>query len=185
MQRFIEQRNESTPDELWLLEHPPVYTRGLNCSMEPARSNGIQVVQTDRGGQITYHGPGQLIVYTLLDVRRRGLGVKRLVSLLEQSVIDLLGEYGVTGERRNKAPGVYVKDRKIAALGIRIRRGCSYHGLSLNVDMDLGPFRDIDPCGFEGLEVTQLADLGVRESVAEVGERLAGHVSRLLEMSDW
>lgn len=184
MQRFVAQRDDATPDELWLLEHPPVYTRGLNCSMDPLRSNAIPVVQSDRGGQITYHGPGQLIVYTLLDVRRRGLGVKRLVSLLEQAVIDLLGEYGVAGERRHRAPGVYVNGRKIAALGIRIRRGCSYHGLSLNVDMDLAPYADIDPCGFEGLEVTQLADLGVRESVAEVGERLAGNVSRLLEESD-
>lgn len=184
MERFVGQRDQAAPDELWLLEHPPVYTRGLNCSMDPLRHSDIPVVQTDRGGQITYHGPGQLIVYTLLDIRRRRLGVRGLVNLLEQSVIDLLAGYGATGKRRERAPGVYVDGRKIAALGIRIRRGCSYHGLSLNVDMDLAPFADIDPCGFEGLEVTQLADLGVRESAAEVGERLAGHVSRLLEMSD-
>lgn len=181
MQRFVARRDETTPDELWLLQHPPVYTRGLNCGMNPLRPSTIPVVQTDRGGQITYHGPGQIIAYPLLDVRRRGLGVKRLVSLLEQSVIDLLGEYGVTGERREKAPGVYVDGRKVAALGIRIRRGCSYHGLSLNVDMDLAPFADIDPCGFEGLEVTQLKELGVRDSIEEIEERMACMLLGLLE----
>lgn len=180
MERFVGQRDEATPDELWLLEHPPVYTRGLNCSMDPLRHSNIPVVQTDRGGQITYHGPGQLIVYTLVDIRRRRLGVRGLVNLLEQSVIDLLAGYGAIGERRERAPGVFVDGRKIAALGIRIRRGCSYHGLSLNVDMDLAPFADIDPCGFEGLEVTQLVDLGITDSVGDVGERIAGHVSRLL-----
>ncbi len=185
MARFVAERDASTPDELWLLQHPPVYTRGLNCRMNPLRASTIPVVQTDRGGQITYHGPGQLIVYTLLDIRRRGLGVKRLVNVLEQSVIDLLGRYDIAGRRRDKAPGVYVDGRKIAALGVRIRRGSSYHGLSLNVDMDLGPFADIDPCGFEGLEVTQLRDLGVTDSVGEVGERMARIVSGLLEGSDW
>lgn len=181
MERFVAERDASTPDELWLLQHPPVYTRGLNCRMNPLRASTIPVVQTDRGGQITYHGPGQLIVYALLDIRRRGLGVKRLVNVLEQSVIDLLSRYDIAGRRRDKAPGVYVDGRKIAALGVRIRRGSSYHGLSLNVDMDLGPFADIDPCGFEGLEVTQLRDLGVTDSVEEVGERMALIVSGLLE----
>lgn len=180
MREFVARRDETTPDELWLLQHPPVYTRGLNCSMNPLRPSAVPVVQTDRGGQITYHGPGQLIAYPLIDVRRRGLGVKRLVTLLEQSVIDLLGAYGIDGKRRDKAPGVYVDGRKIAALGIRIRRGCSYHGLSLNVDMDLAPFTDIDPCGFEGLEVTQLKDLGVREGIGEIEERLACLLLRLL-----
>jgi len=173
MQRFVAQRGAGTPDELWLLQHPPVYTRGLNCSLDPLRPNAIPVVQTDRGGQITYHGPGQVIAYALLDVRRRGLGVKRLVGLLEQSVINLLDDYGIAGQRRDKAPGVYVEGRKIAALGVRIRRGCSYHGLSLNVDMDLAPFSDIDPCGFEGLEVTQLRDLGVDTELETIQDELA------------
>jgi lipoyl(octanoyl) transferase len=181
MQRFVAGRVEATPDELWLLQHPPVYTRGLNCSMDPLQPSDIPVVQSDRGGQITYHGPGQLIAYTLLDVRRRRLGVKRLVNLLEQSVIDLMAAYHITGERRDRAPGVYVEGRKVAALGVRIRRGCSYHGLSLNVDMNLAPFRDIDPCGFEGLEVTQLRELGVRDDLETIQDELAAMLLRLLE----
>jgi len=181
MQRFVARRDATTPDELWLLQHPPVYTRGLNCTMDPLRGNGIPVVQSDRGGQITYHGPGQVIAYALLDIRRRKLGVKRLVSLLEQSVIDLLAARDIAAERRDKAPGVYVNGRKIAALGVRIRRGCSYHGLSLNVDMDLSPFRDIAPCGFEGLEVTQLRDLGVAEDPGRIEEALAACLLGLLE----
>lgn len=185
MQRFAEQRREHEADELWMVQHPPVYTRGLNCSMDPLRCNGIPVVATDRGGQITYHGPGQLIAYALLDIRRRRLGVKKLVSLLEQSVIDLLGGYGIQGERRDKAPGVYVDGRKIAALGIRIRHGCSYHGLSLNVDMNLAPFADIDPCGYKGLEVTQLRDLGVEDDIEEVEDKLVGRLQGLLEDGDW
>lgn len=172
MQRFVEARRADTPDELWLLQHPPVYTLGLNCSTSPPRSGGIPVVKTDRGGQITYHGPGQVIAYAMLDVRRRGIGVKRLVSRLEQAVIDLLEQYGIEGARKDEAPGVYVAGRKIAALGIRIRRGSSYHGLSLNVDMDLAPFSDIDPCGYRGLEVTQLSSLGVRESTESVQDKL-------------
>lgn len=185
MQRFAERNRDDESDELWMVQHPPVYTRGLNCRMEPLRCNGIPVVATDRGGQITYHGPGQLVAYTLLDIRRRKLGVKKLVSLLEQSVIDLLGAYGIQGERRDKAPGIYVDGRKIAALGIRIRHGCSYHGLSLNVDMDLAPFTDIDPCGYKGLEVTQLRDLGVTDSVDEVEEKLVRGMRELLEDGDW
>lgn len=181
MQDFVARRDETTPDELWLLQHPPVYTRGLSCRMNPLRPSAVPVVQTDRGGQITYHGPGQLIAYPLIDLRRRGIGVKRLVTLLEQSVIDLLDGYGVDGKRRDKAPGVYVRGRKIAALGVRIRRGCSYHGLSLNVDMDLAPFTDIDPCGFEDLEVTQLRDLGVREGIEEIEDRMACLLVGLLE----
>jgi len=180
MRDFVERRDAGTPDEIWLLQHPPVYTRGLNCSMEPRGASTVPVVQTDRGGQITYHGPGQVVAYTLLDVRRRGLGVKRLVSLLEQSVIDLLARRGLAGERRERAPGVYVDGRKIAALGVRIRRGSSYHGLSLNVDMDLGPFTDIDPCGYQGLEVTQLRDLGVVEGPDKIEEELANHLLGLL-----
>ena len=181
MQRFVARRDAATPDELWLLQHPPVYTRGLNCTMDPLRGSAIPVVQTDRGGQITYHGPGQVIAYALLDVRRRKLGVKRLVSLLEQSVIDLLAARDITAERRDRAPGVYVDGRKIAALGVRIRRGCSYHGLSLNVDMDLSPFRDIDPCGFEGLEVTQLRDLGVEADSEAIQDELGARLLELLQ----
>lgn len=183
MRDFVAGRGPHTPDELWLLQHPPVYTCGLNCSLAPARWSGIPVVHADRGGQITYHGPGQLVLYALLDLRRRHAGVKGLVSLLEQSVIDLLAHYGIAGERRDRAPGVYVAGRKIAALGVRIRRGCSYHGLSLNVDMDLGPFEDIDPCGFAGLEVTQLRDLGIRENINTVADRLTAGLLKGLAQS--
>jgi len=180
MQAFVDTRGPDTPDELWLLQHPPVYTRGLSCSMRPLRENGIPVLPSDRGGQITYHGPGQLIAYPLLDLRRRRLGVRSLVHLLEQSVIDLLARHGHAGERRSGAPGVYVNDCKIAALGVRVRRGCSYHGLSLNVDMDLSPFADIDPCGYRGLEVTQMRDLGVADDVEAVGEQLSAALLTLL-----
>lgn len=185
MQQFAERRSAGDADELWMVQHPPVYTRGLNCSMDPLRSNGIAVVATDRGGQITYHGPGQLVAYALLDIRRRRLGVRKLVSLLEQAVIDLLDTCGIEGKRRERAPGVYVDGRKIAALGIRVRHGCSYHGLSLNVDMDLAPFADINPCGYKDLEVTQLRDLGVEDSIDQVEDKLAGHLSELLEDGDW
>jgi len=180
MQRFAEQHRPGAPDELWVVQHPPVYTRGLNCRLEPLRPSAIPVVATDRGGQITYHGPGQVVVYTLLDIRRRRFGVKGLVSLLEESVIKLLSAYGIAGQRRQGAPGVYVAERKIAALGIRIRHGCSYHGLSLNVDMDLAPFRDIDPCGHKDLEVTQLRDLGVADPISKVEQKLVGELRGLV-----
>jgi len=180
MQRFVAARDAETPDELWVLQHPPVYTQGLSCSMSTLAPSDIPVVKTDRGGQITYHGPGQVIVYALVDMRRRKLGVKRLVTLLEQSVIDLLEEYAVYGERRAGAPGVYVYGRKIAALGVRIRHGSSYHGLSLNVDMDLSPFKNIDPCGFEGLEVTQLKDLGVTDDFDTIADKVARNLLALL-----
>lgn len=174
MRAFTAARTAATPDELWLLEHPPVYTLGQAGKPDHLlRDNGIPVVRTDRGGQVTYHGPGQVVAYVLLDLRRRGLTVKRLVWMLEQAVIDLLAAHRVAGERRAGAPGVYVGGAKVAALGLRVRGGCTYHGLALNVDMDLAPFRDINPCGYEGLEVTQLADLGVRLSVAEAGDAFA------------
>jgi lipoyl(octanoyl) transferase len=160
MRRFTDRRTALTPDELWLVEHPPVYTLGTNDRNEPFENpDHIPVVQSDRGGQITYHGPGQLVAYVLLDLRRRALGVKALVNLLEQSVIDLLTARGLTGERRTGAPGVYVAGRKLAQLGLRVRRTGSYHGLSLNVAMDHTPFRRIHPCGYAGLETTDLADL--------------------------
>ena len=160
MQDFTARRNADTADEIWLLEHPPVFTLGLNGKREHLLAPGdIPIVKCDRGGQVTYHGPGQLIAYLLLDLKRCGLGVKELVRHMEQVVIDLLGVYGIKGQRRAGAPGIYVDGKKIAALGLRVRRGCCYHGLSLNVDMELEPFSRINPCGYEGLETTQLCDL--------------------------
>ena len=159
MRNFTEQRNDLTPDELWLVEHPPVYTLGTNDRNEAFENPGIPVVRSDRGGQITYHGPGQIIAYVLMDMRRRGWGVKQLVAALEQSVIDLLAAQGIKGTRRAGAPGIYVDGRKIAQLGLRVRRGASYHGLSFNACMDLEPFRCIKPCGYAGLETTDLATL--------------------------
>jgi lipoyl(octanoyl) transferase len=174
MRAFTAQRTADTQDELWLLEHPPVYTLGQAGKPEHLlRANGIPVVRVDRGGQVTYHGPGQVIAYVLLDIRRRGLTVKRLVWLLEQAVIDLLARHGVTGARRTGAPGVYVGGAKVAALGLRVRGGCTYHGIALNVDMDLAPFRDINPCGYAGLAVTRLADLGVALSREDAQGALA------------
>jgi lipoyl(octanoyl) transferase len=181
MRRFTGARSGSTPDELWLLEHPPVYTVGQAGRLEHLlRATAIPVERVDRGGQITFHGPGQLVAYPLLDLRRRRLTVRRLVAALEQAVIDLLAGYRIAGERRPGAPGVYVAGAKIAALGLRVRNGCTYHGLALNVAMDLAPFRDIDPCGYKDLAVTQLADLGVHASVSEVAERLAGRIDAAL-----
>lgn len=169
MRAFTARRDESSADELWLLEHPPVYTLGQGAEHAPLK-NGIALVKADRGGDITYHGPGQLVVYTLVDLARRGIRVKQFVALLEQAVIDLLGG---RGERRAGAPGVYVGGAKIAALGIRVRQGRAYHGLSLNVDMDLSPFSAIDPCGYPGLAVTQTKDLGIESDMSELGTRLA------------
>lgn len=157
MQHFTDTRTANTADEIWLLEHPPVFTLGLNGKREHILDPGdIPIVQCDRGGQVTYHGPGQLIVYLLLDLRRRELGVKTLVHKIEQAIIDLLQENNINGQRQEGAPGIYVNDKKIAALGLRVRRGCCYHGLSLNIDMDLEPFSRINPCGFEGLATDQL-----------------------------
>jgi lipoyl(octanoyl) transferase len=178
MQAFTSARSSSTPDEIWLLEHPPVYTLGLAARAEhlPRGRDDIPVLRTDRGGQITYHGPGQIVAYVLLDMKRRGLTVRPLVRLLERAVIDLLGDYGIGAAGRIGAPGVYVGAAKVAALGLRITRGCCYHGLALNVDMDLSPFRAIDPCGYPGLSVTQLRDLGVTDAIDRVGERLLHHL---------
>jgi lipoyl(octanoyl) transferase len=168
MKRFTGARDAHTGDELWLVEHPPVYTLGQGAE-DRAVPNGIPVVRSDRGGDITYHGPGQVVLYALVDLARRGIKVKRFVWLLEQAVIDVLGK----GERRPGAPGVYVEGAKVAALGIRVSRGRSYHGLSLNVDMDLAPFSAIDPCGYPGLRVTQARDLGFSDTGQALGERLA------------
>jgi len=177
MQRFTETRTADTPDEIWLLEHPPVFTLGLNGKREHILDAGhIPVVQCDRGGQVTYHGPGQLIIYLLLDLRRREQGVKALVHKMEQAIIDLLAEQGIEGQRRAGAPGIYVGDAKIAALGLRIRKGCSYHGLSLNVDMDLRPFSRINPCGYEGLAADQLAHHTDDAGLQSTGTRLTRHL---------
>lgn len=173
MQDFTAARNAGTPDEIWLLEHPPVFTQGMAGRPEHLlRDAGVPLVETDRGGQITYHGPGQVIAYLLLDLTRRGLKVRELVSRIEQATIALLAAHNVEGERRAGAPGVYVGGAKIAALGLRVKGGRSYHGLSLNVDMDLAPFAAINPCGYPGLKVTQLRDLGVAAGPAKVGELL-------------
>lgn len=186
MQDFTTRRRAETPDEIWILQHPPIYTYGVAGRAEhlPPTAGTVAVMKVDRGGQVTYHGPGQIVAYTLLDLRRRGLTVRTLVQLLEQAVLDLLATYGITGERRTGAPGVYVNGAKVAALGLRIRAGCAYHGLSLNVAMDLAPFRAIDPCGYPGLAVTQLHDLGVREPIERIGERLVDHLRRVLREPD-
>jgi lipoyl(octanoyl) transferase len=174
MQKFVDARDAASPDELWLLEHPPVFTLGMAADPAHLLAPGdIAVVKTDRGGQVTYHGPGQLVAYALLDVRRLGITVRGLVLQLEQAVIDLVAAHGVTASGRRDAPGVYVDGRKLASLGLRIRRGASYHGVALNVDMDLTPFARINPCGLEGMQVTQLADLGIDAGVEQVGRDLA------------
>ena len=172
MREFTAARDADTADELWLLEHPPVYTLGLaaDAAHGPPAGCGIPVVQVERGGEITYHGPGQVVLYTLVDLARRGIKVKQFVAMLEQSVIDLLGS---RAERRPGAPGIYVGGAKVAALGIRVSRGCAFHGLSLNVDMDLAPYSAINPCGHPGMKVTQTRDLGIAEDKEALGNRLA------------
>jgi lipoyl(octanoyl) transferase len=183
MKAFTASRTSATADEIWLLEHPPVYTYGVAGRAQhlPRADNGIPVIKVDRGGQVTYHGPGQLVAYALVDLRRRGLSVRDLVRALEQAVLDLLSQFGVAGDRREAAPGVYVSGAKVAALGLRIRRGASYHGLSLNVDMDLAPFHVIDPCGYPDLEITQLRDLGITEPPARIAELLAAQLAQHLD----
>lgn len=169
MQRFTQNRDAETADEIWITEHAAVYTLGLNGKREHLLNTGdIPVINSDRGGQVTYHGPGQLIIYTLLDIKRLNLGVRQLVTLLEQAVIITLAQYGITAVARPDAPGVYVNDKKIGSIGLRIKKNCSYHGLSLNNCMDLRPFDHINTCGYSGLEVTQLADLGVTVSNADL-----------------
>ncbi|WP_153110495.1 lipoyl(octanoyl) transferase LipB [Propionivibrio limicola] len=182
---FTAARTDSTPDELWVCEHPPVYTLGQAGKPEHLLAdNGIPLVKIDRGGQITYHGPGQVVIYLLLDLNRRGLKVRELVSRMEQAIIDLLAAHGVTALRLDDAPGVYVRQggnvhypAKIAALGLRIRRGCSYHGLSLNVAMELAPFSAINPCGYAGMPVTQTRDLGVALAPAQAADELIRHLA--------
>ncbi len=182
MQRFTEERDATTPDEIWFVEHPPVFTLGLNASREHLIAPGdIPVVQVDRGGQVTYHGPGQLLLYPLIDLRRRGLGVRALVVALEQAVIAYAAELGVTARSRREAPGVYVDGRKLASVGLRVRRGASYHGLALNVSLDLEPFRRINVCGYRGLEATRLRDLcDTCADVEATGRGLEPHLLREL-----
>ncbi len=181
MKTFTAQRAADTRDEIWLLQHPPVYTQGQAGKPEHLlNARNIPVVKIDRGGQITYHGPGQIVAYLLLDLRRWHLNVRQLVRLMEQSVIDLLAVHGVAAEGRADAPGVYVGNAKIAALGLKIKNGCCYHGLSFNVDMDLTPFSQINPCGYAGLRVAQARDLGIAAAQAELEQHLARNLLRLL-----
>lgn len=185
MQAFTAARTENTADEIWLTEHAPIYTLGLAGRREHLlRDTGIPVLKVDRGGQITYHGPGQLVVYVMLDLKRYGIGVRKLVRAIEASVIQLLDSYDVQAYGRTDAPGVYVRqaatEAKIAALGLKVRHGCTYHGLALNEDMDLSPFADIDPCGYRGLAVTQLKDVGVSAPRAEIEARLVAALSAAL-----
>ena len=182
MQAFTAARTPGTPDEIWLVQHGPVYTLGLAGRSEHIlRPTTIPIVKSDRGGQVTYHGPGQLIAYVLLDLRRLGFGVRPLVRLMEQAVIDLLAESGIASAGDMAKPGVYVDGAKIAALGLRVKNGCCYHGLALNVNMDLAPFSAIDPCGYPGLAVTQLSELNVNVDMTELGPRLARHLNRSIE----
>lgn len=181
MRRFTDERTATTPDELWLLEHPPVYTLGMAADASHLLAAGnTPVVRTDRGGQVTWHGPGQLVAYPLLDLRRHALTVRGLVTLLENTVIDVVAAQGVVAVGRRDAPGVYVQGRKLAALGLRVRRGASYHGLALNVDLDFAPFARINPCGMAGLAVTSLRELGMAWSVEEAGQRLAARLQQRL-----
>ena len=183
MREFTHRRDADTPDEVWVVEHPPVYTlgQGADAKFGPKVEIGIPVVHSERGGEITYHGPGQAVVYALVDLARRGVKVKQFVRLLEQCAIEFLGGHGVPAERRAGAPGVYVNGAKIAALGIRVTRGRAWHGLSLNVDMDLSPYDAIDPCGYPGLKVVQLKDFGVRTTAQEAGAKLAGLILQRLD----
>jgi lipoyl(octanoyl) transferase len=176
MQAFTDNRDADTPDQLWFVEHPPVFTMGLNASQEHLLAPGdIPVVQIDRGGQVTFHGPGQLMVYPLLDLRRSNIGVRKLVTALEQSVVDLVAEFDVEAAARADAPGVYVNDKKLASVGLRIRRGASFHGMALNVDIDLEPFSRINPCGYAELQMTDLHRLAIGLSLEAAAERLLPH----------
>ena len=185
MQQFTDQRDESTQDEIWLVEHPPVFTLGMNGKPEHLLSPGeIPVIEIDRGGQVTYHGPGQLVAYLLIDIKRRKLGIRAMVEKIEQAIIKLLADYQIEARGRRDAPGVYVGDSKIAALGLRVRRGCTYHGLALNVNMDLEPYSRINPCGYAGMEVTQTSDLGGPDSIAAIAPELCQKLAQQLGYND-
>ena len=185
MQRFTDTRGPDTIDEIWFTEHPPVFTLGLNASRDHLLGTGdIPVVQIDRGGQVTYHGPGMLMIYPLIDLKRAGLGVRDLVTALEQSAVDLAAEYDIDAAAHPEAPGVYVQDTKFASIGLRVRRGASYHGMALNVAVDLEPFLRINPCGYAGLEMTDLATLGGDSNLGEVRNKYLPHFLRHLRMAD-
>ncbi|MDH5183439.1 MAG: lipoyl(octanoyl) transferase LipB [Gammaproteobacteria bacterium] len=186
MQAYTAERNHDSADEIWLLQHPPVYTLGRNGKEEHILDPGqIPVVHIDRGGQITYHGPGQLVVYLLVDIKRRKMGVRDMVSAMESAIIGLLADYGIEAAARSDAPGVYVAGAKIAALGLRIKQGRSYHGLSLNLDMDLTPFSHINPCGYEGMAVSQLVDLSKQWQWPQLEQQLSQHLCRQLGNADY
>jgi lipoyl(octanoyl) transferase len=184
MQSFTDGRDENTEDELWLVQHPPVFTQGQAGKAEHVLAAGnISVIQVDRGGQVTYHGPGQIVAYPLVDIRRKGLGVKEFVHRIEEAIIDVLASYGVRGERIPNAPGIYVEGDKIASLGLRVRRGCTFHGLAFNIDMDLEPFQRINPCGYAGLQVTQLSAL-TPVDFQQVENRLVASLMQQLDYSE-
>jgi lipoyl(octanoyl) transferase len=188
MQAFTQQRDHDTPDQLWLVQHHPVFTLGRNGKMEHVLAPGdIPVIPIDRGGQVTYHGPGQLVVYLLLDIRRKALGIRELVMQIEDTIIEVLSRYGISAVGDREAPGVYVQGRKIAALGLRVAKGCTYHGLSLNVAMDLEPFQRINPCGYAGLQVTQCQDLGIAQAPFELAGELCACLAMRLQYAtlDW
>lgn len=186
MQQFTDQRNDETVDEIWLLEHPPVFTQGQAGKAEHLLFPGdIPVVQVDRGGQVTYHGPGQLVAYVLLNIKRRNLGVRQLVNLIEQSMIDTLAQNQVTAYAKADAPGVYVDEKKVASLGLRVRKGCTFHGLALNVDMDLSPFSRINPCGYAGMQMVQSKDLGGPVSMQQAKQQLSAQLVKLLNVSEF
>jgi lipoyl(octanoyl) transferase len=185
MQAFTDARGPETPDELWVLEHDPVFTLGQAGKWEHVLMPGdIPVVPVDRGGQVTYHGPGQIVAYPLIDLRRRKIGVRELVNRIEQALIDTLANWNIVAQRREGAPGVYVGDAKVAALGLRVRRGCSFHGLAFNVAMDLEPFHRINPCGYQGLAVTQVLDLGGPGALADVEDVLVGEIARQFGLAE-
>ena len=182
MQEYTDNRDSESADEIWVVEHPPVFTLGQAGKAEHVLAPGdIPVIQVDRGGQVTYHGPGQLVVYPLLDIKRLKIGVRQLVNTIEQSIVDMLKEYGVEAYPKADAPGVYVNEAKVASLGLRIRKGCSFHGLALNVNMDMEPFHRINPCGYAGLQMVQCCDLGGPQSVQEAGDKLIQSLGRLLD----
>lgn len=185
MQQFTDNRDKNTPDELWLVEHPAVFTQGQAGKEEHLLMPGdIPVVKVDRGGQVTYHGPGQQVIYFMIDLRRKKIGVRQLVTLLENGIVAALADYDIKAYAKADAPGVYVDEKKVASLGLRVRKGCSFHGLALNVNMDLSPFLRINPCGYAGLEMVQTCDLQGPTNVAQAGESLVKHLIALLEPDD-
>jgi len=184
MREFTDARDANTPDELWIVEHTPVYTLGQAGKKEHILNpKNIPVIQTDRGGQVTYHGPGQLVIYLLFDIKRRKIGVRGLVTAIESSIIDLLKKYNITAQAKCDAPGVYVGDDKICSIGLRIRRGCSYHGLAFNINMDISPFLGINPCGYAGLKMIQLKDFGITKTPFEIAPELIENLEKNLNVS--